>query len=38
MFLTGADADAPDPTMEKMVAAIVAHASNKERDDDGDNE
>lgn len=29
MFLAGAKADAPDPTMQTMVAAIVAHASSK---------
>ena len=38
MFLAGADANAPDPTMERMVAAIVAHAANAERDGGNDNE
>jgi hypothetical protein len=38
MFLAGADADAPDPTMEKMFKAIVAHASSKKPDGDDPSE
>ena len=39
MFLEGADSDAPDPTMDKMMAAIIAKAQGSPNgggdDDDG---
>lgn len=37
-MFAGADENAPDPTMERMVAAIVAHGSNAKRDDGNDSE